>query len=118
MRKMNKYVLFSLIIAVGVALDQITKYIAKDTLMGQPTESYLGGFFRLTFVEMQSVQTDHLDQVRRGECGGHKGPVRLARRETEFGFVSHFRHCTIRRSPPFVHSFRECPVGFIGTGRH
>ncbi len=51
MRKMNKYVLFSLIIAVGVALDQITKYIAKDTLMGQPTESYLGGFFRLTFVE-------------------------------------------------------------------
>ena len=51
MRKLNKYVLFSLIIVLGVALDQITKVWAKNTLMGQASESYLGGFFRLTFVE-------------------------------------------------------------------
>ena len=50
-KKPNKYLLFSVIIILGVALDQVTKIIAKSNLMGQPRISYLNDFFTLTYAE-------------------------------------------------------------------
>lgn len=50
-KKPNKYLLFSVIIVLGVALDQITKVFAKNNLMGQPRISYLNDFFTLTYAE-------------------------------------------------------------------
>lgn len=52
-RKANKYILFSVIIVLGVALDQITKVMATANLVtptGFPIEKvYMGGFFKLTY---------------------------------------------------------------------
>lgn len=50
-KRPNKYILFSIIIVVGVALDQITKVLATSNLMGQPRLSYLNDFFMLTYAE-------------------------------------------------------------------
>ena len=43
--------LISGVIALSVIIDQVTKVIARDALEGEPTRSYLGDTFRLTFIE-------------------------------------------------------------------
>jgi len=49
-KRPNKYVLFSIIIVIGVALDQITKVLATSNLQGERL-SYLNDFFLLTYAE-------------------------------------------------------------------
>ncbi|MEL6357562.1 MAG: signal peptidase II, partial [Bacteroidota bacterium] len=39
------------VVAVTVVLDQWTKQLAIEHLQGSPDHLYLGGLFRLTFVE-------------------------------------------------------------------
>ena len=39
------------VITLSVIIDQVTKVIARDALEGEPTRSYLGDTFRLTFIE-------------------------------------------------------------------
>jgi len=60
MRRLNKYVLFSLVIVLGVVIDQVSKVWAQNSFMNAPrtivhdmsvVESYLGGFFNFTYVE-------------------------------------------------------------------
>jgi signal peptidase II len=41
----------ALVIAASVVSDQLTKVVAREHLQGQPTTSYLGDTFRLTFIE-------------------------------------------------------------------
>ena len=43
------------VIAVNIALDQVTKEIAKSTLQGSPSRHYLGDTFRLLFVENEGA---------------------------------------------------------------
>lgn len=50
-RKNSKYILFSLIIGLGVALDQVTKVLAVEHFKGQPEVSYWDGFFRFIYAE-------------------------------------------------------------------
>ena len=49
--KINKYLLFSLIIGLGVALDQFTKVLAVNHLKGEPSISYWNDFFVFIFAE-------------------------------------------------------------------
>lgn len=39
------------VMVANIVLDQVTKSIAREQLMGAPPISYLGDFFRLSFVE-------------------------------------------------------------------
>jgi signal peptidase II len=43
------------VIIASIALDQITKEIAKSTLMGEPTRHFLGDTFRLLFTENEGA---------------------------------------------------------------
>lgn len=54
-RKKSKYILFSVIIVLGVALDQITKVWAKSNFKGQPGESYWNDFFRFAYAENEGA---------------------------------------------------------------
>ena len=47
----RKAALIGVVVAVSVIADQVTKVIARDALQGQPTQSFLGDTFRLTFIE-------------------------------------------------------------------
>lgn len=50
-RSINLYAAFGISSAVLIIIDRITKNWAKEHLMGQPSRSYLGGSFRLTYIE-------------------------------------------------------------------
>ncbi len=67
-KKYNKYLLFSVIILLGVSLDQFTKAFARTNLLGQPRKSYWNGFFTLTYAENDgaflSLGTDWPPTVR------------------------------------------------------
>lgn len=51
MTRAAKFSILSLVLVVSVVLDQITKEIARRYLEGEPTQSFLGDLFRLTFIE-------------------------------------------------------------------
>lgn len=51
----KRTVLVFLIIAVNIALDQVTKQLAVQQLQGEPSQSYLGDTFRLLFVENEGA---------------------------------------------------------------
>lgn len=54
-RKASKYILFSVIIVVGVALDQITKVWAKANFKTGPGISYWNDFFRFAYAENEGA---------------------------------------------------------------
>ena len=49
--KSSKAAIIVGVIALSVIIDQVTKVIARYVLEGEPTRSFLGDTFRLTFIE-------------------------------------------------------------------
>lgn len=67
-RGIIRIVLVLAIVALNVGCDQATKQIAREELQYQPSRSYLGDVFRLTYVENRgaflSLGADMSDQLR------------------------------------------------------
>ena len=51
MSRRNKYTLFFLVLALGIGLDQVTKWIATETLVGVGRIRVLGDLFAFTYAE-------------------------------------------------------------------
>ncbi|RYZ97980.1 MAG: signal peptidase II [Sphingobacteriaceae bacterium] len=51
MQKRNKIILFIFLLFASLGVDRITKNLAKEHLMYQPTRYYLGDTFRLEYAE-------------------------------------------------------------------
>jgi signal peptidase II len=51
MTRQNKYILFFVVLFLGIGLDQITKYIATQTLVGAGRIRIVGDLFAFTYAE-------------------------------------------------------------------
>lgn len=51
MTRPAKLTILGVVLVLSVVLDQITKEVARRYLEGEPTQSFLGDLFRLTFIE-------------------------------------------------------------------
>ena len=51
----RKYVIFGVLGALSIALDQWTKVLARASLRGQPAKTVIDGFFRLRYSENTGV---------------------------------------------------------------
>lgn len=49
--KLGKATILLSVLVFSVVTDQVSKVIARDALEGEPTQSFLGDSFRLTFIE-------------------------------------------------------------------